>query len=35
MRRELGNVRERLGPPGAIERAADIIAEMIRNSPVT
>jgi lipid-A-disaccharide synthase len=35
MRRELGSVRETLGPPGAIERAADIIAEMIRNSPVT
>ena len=35
MRRELGSVREMLGPPGAIERAADIIAEMIRNSPVT
>jgi lipid-A-disaccharide synthase len=29
MRRELGSVREKLGPPGAIERAADIIAEMI------
>jgi lipid-A-disaccharide synthase len=31
MRRELAGVREKLGPPGAIERAADIIAEMIRN----
>ena len=31
MRRDLGRVREKLGPPGAIERAADIIAEMIRN----
>jgi lipid-A-disaccharide synthase len=30
MRRELGRVREKLGPPGAIERAADIIAEMIQ-----
>jgi lipid-A-disaccharide synthase len=30
MRRELAGVREKLGPPGAIERAADIIAEMIR-----
>jgi lipid-A-disaccharide synthase len=35
MRRELAVVREKLGPPGAIERAADIIAEMIRNQPVT
>jgi lipid-A-disaccharide synthase len=35
MRRELGRVREKLGPPGAIERAADIIAEMIQNQPVT
>jgi lipid-A-disaccharide synthase len=35
MRRELGRVREKLGPPGAIERAADIIAEMIRTSPIT
>jgi lipid-A-disaccharide synthase len=31
MRRELAGVREKLGPPGAIDRAADIIAEMIRN----
>ena len=29
MRRDLALVRERLGPPGAIERAADIIVEMI------
>jgi lipid-A-disaccharide synthase len=29
MRRELAEVRERLGPPGAIDRAADIIATMI------
>jgi lipid-A-disaccharide synthase len=35
MRRELGRVREKLGPPGAIERAADIIAEMIQSQPVT
>jgi lipid-A-disaccharide synthase len=34
MRRELAGVREKLGPPGAIERAADIIAEMIRNRGV-
>lgn len=31
MRRELAKVREKLGPPGAIDRAADVIAEMIRN----
>jgi lipid-A-disaccharide synthase len=31
MKRELANVRERLGPPGAIERAADIIARMIQD----
>ena len=35
MRRELAAVREKLGPPGAIERAADIIAEMIRTQPQT
>jgi lipid-A-disaccharide synthase len=35
MCRELARVREKLGPPGAIERAADIIAEMIRNQPLT
>jgi lipid-A-disaccharide synthase len=29
MRGELAQVRERLGPPGAIDRAADIIASMI------
>src|SRR5579862_1676895 len=29
MRRELAQVRERLGPPGAIDRAADIIATMV------
>jgi len=29
MQRELARVREKLGPPGAIDRAADIIAEMI------
>jgi lipid-A-disaccharide synthase len=29
MRSELAQVRERLGPPGAIDRAADIIASMI------
>lgn len=34
MRRELAGVREKLGPPGAIERAADIIVEMIRNPAV-
>jgi len=31
MRGELALVRERLGPPGAIERAASIIASMIQN----
>ena len=31
MRGELAQVRENLGPPGAIERAADIIAGMIQN----
>jgi lipid-A-disaccharide synthase len=29
MRRGLAEVRERLGPPGAIERAADLIAKML------
>jgi hypothetical protein len=29
MRAELARVREKLGPPGAIERAAGIIAGMI------
>jgi lipid-A-disaccharide synthase len=33
MCRELAKVREMLGPPGAIDRAADIIAEMIRKQP--
>jgi len=32
MRRELAVVRERLGPPGAIDRAADIIAAMLRRN---
>jgi len=32
MRRGLAGVREKLGPPGAIERAADIIAGMLGNS---
>ena len=31
MRRGLASVREKLGPPGAIERAADIIAGMLGN----
>jgi len=35
MCRELARVREKLGPPGAIERAADIIAQMIRPQPLT
>jgi lipid-A-disaccharide synthase len=30
MRRGLAEVRTKLGPPGAIDRAADIIAEMLR-----
>lgn len=30
VKRELANVRQKLGPPGAIERAADIIAGMIQ-----
>src|SRR5438105_3017846 len=34
MRGELAKIREKLGPPGAIDRAADIIAEMIRNQPL-
>ncbi len=29
MRRGLAEVREKLGPPGAIERAADLIAAML------
>jgi lipid-A-disaccharide synthase len=31
MRRDLARVREKLGPPGAIERAADIISGMLVN----
>jgi len=31
MRGEIARVREKLGPPGAIERAASIIASMIQN----
>jgi lipid-A-disaccharide synthase len=30
MRRGLGEVREKLGPPGAVERAADLIAAMLK-----
>jgi lipid-A-disaccharide synthase len=33
MRRGLAAVREKLGPPGAIERAADIIAAMVVSAP--
>jgi lipid-A-disaccharide synthase len=32
MRRGLAEVREKLGPPGAIERAADLIAGMLNES---
>jgi lipid-A-disaccharide synthase len=32
MRRGLAEVREKLGPPGAVERAADLIAEMLKDS---
>ncbi len=32
MRRGLAEVREKLGPPGAIERAADLIAAMLNQS---
>jgi lipid-A-disaccharide synthase len=32
MRRGLAEVREKLGPPGAVERAADLIADML-NAP--
>jgi lipid-A-disaccharide synthase len=35
MRRDLAGVREKLGPPGAIERAAEIIAQMIRPPSLT
>jgi len=31
MRRGLAEVREKLGPPGAVERAADLIAEMLKH----
>jgi hypothetical protein len=31
MRRDLASVREKLGPPGAVERAADIISGMLVN----
>jgi lipid-A-disaccharide synthase len=30
MRRDLAEVRQRLGPPGAVERAADAIAGLIQ-----
>jgi lipid-A-disaccharide synthase len=30
MRHGLAEVREKLGPPGAVERAADLIAEMLK-----
>ncbi|MBZ5703323.1 MAG: lipid-A-disaccharide synthase [Acidobacteriia bacterium] len=33
LRRGLAEVRERLGPPGAIERAADAIVRMLRAKP--
>jgi lipid-A-disaccharide synthase len=32
MRRGLAEVREKLGPPGAVERAADLIADMLNES---
>ena len=32
MRRGLAEVREKLGPPGAVERAADLIAGMLKSS---
>ena len=32
MRRGLAEVREKLGPPGAIDRAADIIAAMLKSA---
>jgi lipid-A-disaccharide synthase len=32
MRRGLAEVREKLGPPGAVERAADIIANMVNQT---
>jgi lipid-A-disaccharide synthase len=33
MRQGLADVREKLGPPGAIDRAADIIAAMLSQQP--
>ena len=32
MRAELAEVRRRLGPPGAVDRAADAIAALLANS---
>jgi lipid-A-disaccharide synthase len=32
MRRGLADVREKLGPPGAVERAADIIAGILNHA---
>jgi lipid-A-disaccharide synthase len=32
MRRGLAEVREKLGPPGAVERAADLIVGMLNPS---
>jgi lipid-A-disaccharide synthase len=32
MRRGLADVREKLGPPGAVDRAADLIVEMLKQS---
>jgi len=32
MRRGLKEVREKLGPPGAVDRAADLIAAMLNAS---
>jgi lipid-A-disaccharide synthase len=32
MRRGLADVREKLGPPGAVERAADIIAGILNQA---
>ena len=34
MRRDLAEIRNKLGPPGAVERAADLIAGML-NAPLT